>query len=139
MATTDWTTPAGLREIARTRGEAIAGWRPPVAFAVGRLADGNWVFPHVNRPGGSHALSAVMLAEVVGYRSGTAEFELDAQQLDDAIRRLEPAEATPGIRHANLITWRELRETAGPLVAVFIGDLGDPPAGPADTALRRLL
>lgn len=135
----DWTTPTGLAEIARTRGERIEGWRAPVAFAVGHLVDGGWVFPHLNRPGGRHALSAVLLAEALGYRCGTAELPVSDAQLADAIARLAPAEATPGIRHANLIAWRETAAEPGAKVAVFVGDLTDPVAGSADEALRRLL
>ncbi|MFN8227284.1 MAG: hypothetical protein U0R18_11305 [Mycobacterium sp.] len=137
--TDDWTTTAGLKEIARTRGERIDGWRAPVAFAVGHLVDGSWVFPHVNKPGGSHGLSAVLLAEALGYSSGTAEFMMTDDQLADAIARLAPAEETPGIRHANLEAWRKLVGAPGTKVAAFIADLDDPPAGAADVALRALL
>lgn len=142
MSTEDWSTPEGLRAIARSRAERIGGWRAPVAFAVGyRTSDaGEWVFPHVNEPGRASALSAVLLAETVGYAAGTAEFVLTGRQLAAAIERLSPAEATPGIRHANLEAWRGIGATEpAEIVAVFVADIGDAPVGPADEAFRRLL
>jgi hypothetical protein len=138
MATEDWSTRAGLREIARIRGERIAGWRAPVAFAVGYESDGDWVFPHINRPGGTHGLPAVMLAEVLGYSSGTAEFTMTAAQLAEVIQMLEPAEAATDVEHPNLGAWRTIRAAEpATIAAVFVGDLGDPFAGPVDTALRE--
>jgi hypothetical protein len=49
MADEDWSTLAGLREIARTR---------------------------VNPAGATHGLPAVNLAEYLGYASGTREFSM---------------------------------------------------------------
>jgi hypothetical protein len=136
----DWTTPAGLREIARTRAVLIEGWRPPVAFAVGHLAAGHWVFPHVNGSDAGAGLTAVILAETVGHTAGTREYRLSAGQLDSAIAQLAPAAAAVELRHPNLAAWRKVAAAAtAQIAAVFVGDLADPPAGPADTALRRLL
>jgi hypothetical protein len=140
MADEDWSTLAGLREIARSRAERIAGWQPPIAYAVGYHTDGDWVFPHVNPPGGTHGLPAVILAECLGYASGTREFSLTAAQLGDAIARLAPAEAATGVKHPNLVAWRAVAD-AEPveIAAVFIASLDDDPAGPADAALRGRL
>ncbi len=142
MPTEDWTTPDGLRDIARARAARIDGWRAPVAFGVGhRSADGgDWIFRHVNTSGAPSALSAVLLAETVGYVSGTAEIPMTDTQLDAAIGKLAPAAAAPSLRHANLQAWRDIAAMRpAELAAVFVGDLTDPPAGPADAALRRLL
>lgn len=138
MTTEDWSTRAGLREISRTRSERIPGWRAPAAFAVGYESKGAWVFPHINRPGGTHGLPAVLLAEVLGYTSGTAEFGVTPAQLADAIAELEPAEAATAVEHPNLGAWRTV-QAADPatIAAVFIGDLEDPFAGPVDAALRE--
>jgi hypothetical protein len=137
MATEDWSTRAGLREISRVRSERIEGWQAPVAFAVGYESEGAWVFPHINRPG-THGLPAVMLAEVLGHASGTAEYAMTAAQLTEAIAELEPAEAATDVDHPNLGAWRTV-QAAEPaaITAVFVGDLQDPLAGPADAALRE--
>lgn len=138
MAVEDWSTRAGLREIARVRSERIPGWQAPAAFAVGYEVDGDWVFPHINRPGGTHGLPAVMLAEVLGYSSGTAEFTVTPAQLAEAIAMLEPAEAATDVQHPNLAAWRTVRAAApGMIAAVFVGDVEDPLAGPVDAALRE--
>ena len=138
MATEDWSSRAGLREIARTRSERITGWRAPVAFVVGYESDGDWVFPHINRPGGTHGLPAVILAAVLGYAAGTAEFAMTSAQLAEAIAELEPAEAATDVDHPNLGAWRTIK-AAEParIAAVFVGNLDDPLAGPVDTALRE--
>ena len=137
MAPEDWSTRAGLREISRARSAQIPGWQAPVAYAVGFQRDGQWAFPHVNEPGGTHGLPAVMLAETLGYSSGTCEYRLTSGQLAEAIAKLAPAEAATDVDHPNLAAWRAV-QAAGvrEIVAVFVGDVGDPPAGPADSALR---
>jgi 2,3,4,5-tetrahydropyridine-2-carboxylate N-succinyltransferase len=82
---------------------------------------------------GEHLLAAAVLAEVTGYRSGTASVRLDAATLDAAIARLAPAEACPDFNHTNLRAWRTLRRLldapalGGERVAVasFVGALSD--------------
>lgn len=134
----DWSTRDGLREIGRARAERIDGWRAPVAYAVGYRRDLVWTFPCVNHPGG--ALSAVVLAEVLGYSSGTIEFDMSAEQLAEAIDNLPPAEAAVGVEHPNLAAWRRIvAQPREAIAAVFIGSLDDPQAGPADETLRRVL
>ena len=140
MATEDWSTRAGLREISRARSARIPGWQAPVADAVGYESGGGWRFPHLNRPGGTHGLPAVILAEVLGHTSGTQEFPLTPALLAEAIAKLAPAEAATDVDHPNLGAWREVHAVpAAEIAAVFIGDVGDPPAGPADSALRAQL
>ena len=137
MVTEDWSTRSGLREISQIRSAAIPGWQAPVAYAVGFLRDDKWVFPYVNKPGGPHGLPAVILAETVGHRSGSHEYRVTSDQLAHAIAQLAPAEAATDISHPNLAAWRAVRAAgAGEIVAIFVGDVDDPPAGPADTALR---
>ena len=140
MTDEDWTTLAGLREIARSRAERIPGWQAPVAYAVGYRDDDGWHFPHVNQPSGTHGLPAVILAECVGHASGTREYSVTPAQLGDAIARLEPAEATAGVSHPNLVAWRAVAAAEPSEIAVvFIGSVDDDPAGPADAALRSWL
>lgn len=136
----DWSTPAGLREIARSRAERLSGWQPPIAYAVGYRTDGDWVFPHVNLTGSTAGLPAVILAEYLGYTSGTREFSMTAAQLGEVIARLAPAEAATDVKHPNLVAWRAVAG-AEPveIAAVFIAALDDDPAGPADAALRGKL
>jgi hypothetical protein len=140
MDTEDWATLAGLADIKRSRSARIPGWQAPVVYAVGYCSGGDWIFPHINRPGGRHGLPAVMLAEIVGYSSGTYEFPLSVTQLTDAIRSLEPAEATTEVDHPNLQAWRAIAvEQPSDVTAVFIGNLDDEPVGPADRELRKQL
>ncbi|GFG83301.1 hypothetical protein MPRG_65770 [Mycobacterium paragordonae] len=136
----DWSTLAGLREVSRVRSGRIPGWSAPVAYAVGFFDGREWKFPYVNRPGGTHDLPAVMLAEVVGYGGGTHEFHLTAEQLAIAIAKLAPAEAVSDVDHPNLMSWRSIAAAApSQIAAVFVGSLEDQPAGNADVALRLLL
>ncbi|MFV2194805.1 hypothetical protein [Nocardiopsis sp. LOL_012] len=118
-----------------------AGWRRPAAYAVGVERDGVTGFGLTN-VGGNH-LPAVVLARVLGHTRGTATYPMTPDQLDEAIAGLAPAEACPDFDHPNLHHWRELRaevaERGGRPVAVFVGDLGDDPAGPHDAALRAAL
>jgi hypothetical protein len=140
MADEDWTTLTGIREIARARAASIPGWQAPVAYAVGYHGDDGWHFPHVNQPSGTHGLPAVILAECVGHTSGTREFSVTPEQLDDAIAQLAPAEAAVGVHHPNLVAWRAVASAEPAEVAVvFIGSVDDDPAGPADAALRSRL
>lgn len=108
-----------------------------MAYAVGFRRGQDWVFPYVNRPGGTHGLPAVILAEVVGYSHGTREISISAACLAQAITALQPAEAATDVDHPNLAAWRTIA-AADPreIAAVFVGSLGDPFAGPADAALR---
>lgn len=140
MSEGDWSTHAGLREIRYARGAAIPGFATPIAYAVGFRDDTGWVFPYVNQPGGIHGLPAVMLAEVTGYSSGTAECPLTRAQLDEAICKLAPAEAATDIEHPNLWSWRAIADRQPDhIVAVFIGSLQAPIQGDADRALRPLI
>lgn len=140
MIVEDWSTLAGLHEIRRARSGRIDGWAAPVAYAVGFRCGHEWVFPYVNRPGGTHGLPAVILAEVVGYSCGTREIPISAAYLARAIVELQPAEAATDVDHPNLAAWRSIAAAdPGEIAAVFIGSLDDPIAGPADAALRALM
>jgi hypothetical protein len=137
MSEQDWSTSAGLAAIRQARSAGIPGWEAPVAYAVGFRDGGDWVFPQINRPGGVHGLPAVMLAEVLGYVSGTLEYRLTVGQLRQAIRRLAPAEAATDIDHPNLVAWRAIADRVpAEIGAVFIGALDAPLQGDADRALR---
>jgi hypothetical protein len=91
MAEEDWSSLAGLDEIRRARSQQINGWQPPLAYAVGFREGQRWSFPYTNEPGGSHGLPAVILAEILGYSSGTREIRLTDAQLAEAIASLQPA------------------------------------------------
>ena len=93
----------------------------------------------MNQPDGVHGLPAVILAEVLGYASGTHEFDVTVDRLAEAISTLAPAEAATDIDHPNLGAWRQIAAQPRDSIAVFVGSLDDAPAGPADAALRELL
>jgi hypothetical protein len=140
----DWSTPEGLSDIKDALAAAIPGWQQPVAYAVGlspASSSVEWVFGHVNTPGGRHGLPAVVLATILGHDGSTATLDLTTAQLAAAVESLEPAEACTTLDHPNLAAWREALAEASSnpartLVAVFVADLGDPVSSEADGSMR---
>jgi hypothetical protein len=121
----EWSTLDGLAAIRGRLESLIEGWAPPASYAV--AIDGE--FPHVNTPGGTHGLPAVVLATVLKHDGSTATLELTRHQLDEAITALAPAEACTAVDHPNLAAWREVarRHDAAPgarLTAVGMVDRG---------------
>lgn len=144
MSDMDWSTPEGLAAIRAHLAERLDGWTPPVAWAVGitpATSDPDVQFPHVNLPGGSHGLAAVVLASVLRHDGATATLDVSVDQLQAAVEGLEPAQACTTVEHPNLGTWRglltEARDNpARELVAVFVADLDDPVSSDADGEMR---
>ena len=92
----DWSTPEGLAAIKDALAATIDGWQAPVAYGVGispASSSPELEFPHVNGPGGTHGLPAVILAKIVGHAQGTATYPLSRSQLEAAVETLRPAEA----------------------------------------------
>jgi hypothetical protein len=143
----DWSTPEGLAAIKEALAATIDGWSPPVAYAVGispASSSPELEFPHVNAPGGTHGLPAVVLAKLLGHANGTQTYELSKQQLEAAVETLRPAEACTSLDHPNLAAWRTVlaeleANPARTAYAVFVADLGDPVESEADATLRTLL
>lgn len=143
----DWSTPEGLAAIKDALAATIDGWEPPVAYAVGissASSSPELEFPHVNAPGGRHALPAVILAKLLGHASGSQTYELSLPQLEAAVETLRPAEACTTLEHPNLAAWRTVladldANPARTAYAVFVGDLDDPVESEADATLRTLL
>mgnify|MGYP007004581746 FL=1 len=144
MSDMDWSTPEGLAAIRAHLAERLDGWTPPVAWAVGitpATSDPDVQFPHVNLPGGSHGLAAVVLASVLRHDGATATLDVSVDQLQAAVEGLEPARACTTVEHPNLGAWRglltEARDNpARELVAVFVADLDDPVSSDADGETR---
>lgn len=144
MSDMDWSTPEGLAAIRAHLAERLDGWTPPVAWAVGitpATRDPDVQFPHVNLPGGSHGLAAVVLASVLRHDGATATLDVSVDQLQAAVEGLEPARACTTVEHPNLGAWRglltEARDNpARELVAVFVADLDDPVSSDADGEMR---
>lgn len=144
MSDLDWSTPAGLAAISQHLAARIEGWRPPAAHAVAlspATSSPEWVFAHVNAPGGAHALSAVVLATILGHDGRTATLPLGRADLEAAVDSLAPAEACTAVPHPNLAAWREvLHELDGnparEAVAVFVADVTDPVSSEADASMR---
>jgi hypothetical protein len=143
----DWSTPEGLAAIKDALAATIDGWEPPVAYAVGissASSSPELEFPHVNRPGGRHALPAVVLAKLLGHTKGSQTYDLSQRQLEAAVETLRPAEACTTLEHPNLAAWRAVlagldANPARTACAVFIADLDDPVESEADATLRTLL
>jgi hypothetical protein len=143
----DWSTPEGLAAIKDALAATIDGWSPPVAYAVGispASSSPELEFPHVNAPGGTHGLPAVVLAKLLGHANGTQTYELSKQQLEAAVETLRPAEACTTLDHPNLAAWRTVlaeldANPARTAYAVFVADLDDPVESEADATLRTLL
>ena len=144
MTDLDWSTPDGLAAIREHLAERIDGWRQPVAHAVGlspASSSPEWVFAHVNAPGGAHGLPAVVLASVLKHDGSTATLPLSRSALAAAVESLAPAEACTSLEHPNLAAWREvLAELDGnparEAQAVFVADLDDPVTSEADGSMR---
>ena len=144
MSDMDWSTPEGLAAIRAHLAERLDGGPPPVAGAVGitpATSDPDVQFPHVNLPGGSHGLAAVVLASVLRHDGATATLDVSVDQLQAAVEGLEPAQACTTVEHPNLGAWRglltEARDNpARELVAVFVADLDDPVSSDADGEMR---
>ncbi|MFI5624295.1 inositol monophosphatase family protein [Nocardioides sp. NPDC051685] len=142
---TQWKT---MDEIlaARTRFEtAIEGWAPPQAHGVGLRPSAATThapehFPLVNAYG--HRLPAVVIATVVGHKSGTAAYRLSREDLERAIELISPAEAYVDYDHPNLWSWRDrllpalTEDPEAEIVAVFIGDEPEQHQDPAIDAFR---
>lgn len=144
MTDLDWSTPEGLAAIRDHLAARIEGWRQPVAHAVAvspATSSPEWVFSHVNAPGESHGLAAVVLATVLGHDGSTATLPVSRADLNAAVESLEPARACTAVPHPNLAAWREvLRELDGnparEAQAVFVADLDDPVSSEADGSMR---
>jgi len=140
----DWSTPDGLAAIRDHLAARIDGWRQPVAHAVGispASSSPEWVFSHVNVPGQTHGLAAVVLATVLGHDGSTATVPVSRTDLAAAVESLEPARACTSVEHPNLEAWREvLLELEGnparEAQAVFVADLDDPVTSEADGSMR---
>jgi hypothetical protein len=147
MSDLDWSTTEGLGAIRDHLAGRIEGWRTPVAYAVGvspASSSPEWVFPHVNAPGGSHGLSAVVLATIVGHDGSTATLDLSRADLEAAVESLAPAEACTSLSQPNLVAWRSVLEElasnpARSAVVVFVADLDDPVSSEADASMRVIL
>ncbi|MGE0730675.1 MAG: hypothetical protein AB7O92_27685 [Acidimicrobiia bacterium] len=118
---------------------SLLGFVKPAAYGVGVREGDGFRFPVVNH-GGIHQLPGIVLAEVLGYRSGTCTIALPAQRLRQAYERLLPVEACTAFPHPNLWAWRELLRTASPgaFVAVFIGQSTDRAADDAQCTFLSL-
>jgi hypothetical protein len=140
----DWSTPEGLAAIHDHLAARLDAWHPPVAHAVGlspASSSPEWVFGHVNAPGGTHGLPAVVLGTILGHDGSTATLPLGRGELAAAVESLAPAEACTTMEHPNLVAWRSvLAELEGnparEAVAVFVADLGDPVTSEADGSMR---
>ncbi|HET6967338.1 MAG TPA: hypothetical protein VFI44_03620 [Ornithinibacter sp.] len=144
MTDLDWSTPEGLAAIRDHLAARLERWRPPVAYAVGlspASSSPEWVFAHVNTPGGRHGLPAVVLATVLRHDGSTASLPVSRGELAAAVESLSPAEVCTDVDHPNLAAWREvLAELEGnparEAVAVFVADLDDPVTSEADGSMR---
>ena len=144
MTDLDWSTPDGLVAIRDHLAARLERWRQPVAYAVGlspASSSPEWVFAHVNVPGGGHGLPAVVLATILGHDGSTASLPLARGELAAAVESLAPAEACTSLDHPNLDAWRTvLAELEGnparEAVAVFVADLADPVTSEADGSMR---
>lgn len=136
-----WATKEEIIAVRERLESTHANWQRPAAYAVGVVRAGVTRFTWTNK--GGNYLPAVILARVVKHASGTGSYPMSVDQLETAIAELEPAAACTELDHPNLFHWRELRtevaEQGGQLVAVFVADLGDPPADESDAALRAEL
>ena len=107
----------------------LDGHVQPTAYGVGLIGPTGVRFPVVNN-GGIHALPAVVLAAVLGYRSGTCTIAMTPDQVRHAVELLAPVEACTEFTHPILWAWRQLLrdQPSGPFVAVFVERRDAPPS-----------
>lgn len=137
-----WVTDNDLLAARRRFAAQIRDFRPPVAYSVARLDNGQLTFGHINDPTSKHQLPAVVLASFCGYTNRTGTFALSVEDFSRAVNALAPAEAAIHWDHPNLWSWRRLLEEAVPestFIAFFLADLNDPVADEHDAAFRSLL
>jgi hypothetical protein len=128
--------------------ESMPGWESPAAYAVGVAPqDGPMRWVHTNHRG-IHGFPAVALSKVLGHRTGSASIPMELRTFDAAIEVLRPAGACKHYEHPNLWAWEQLRATidadgglpaGSQIVAVFIGDEGDPVIDDFNRQLRAEL
>jgi hypothetical protein len=105
-----WTTDADLAAARDRFAAQVPGYVPPVAYALARRDPGGLVFGHVNQIGAARGLPAAALAVVCGYSNRSGTSTLDAEQVQEVLRRLAPAEAATHVPHPNIWSWRTLLE-----------------------------
>ncbi|MGD0272391.1 MAG: tetrahydrodipicolinate N-succinyltransferase N-terminal domain-containing protein [Gaiellaceae bacterium] len=131
--------------------EADGEYERPAAFALGlatvsrfeRVLDTYFPFVNLNE----RSCAAAILSKVTGRRAGGGNFELNREQLEEALGLFAVFEGD-GDFHPNIEALRmalgALQNEDSPLqsqrsrraVVVFIGDLADPPADVSDVYLR---
>lgn len=118
---------------------SLHGFVMPTAYGVGIADVGTIRFPVVNR-GGTHHLPAVVLASVLGYRSGSCALATSAGQLGEAVAKLAPVEACTAFGHPNLWAWREMLESSptGEFVTVFATGIEGNDGGEAQAVFASL-
>jgi len=109
-----WETIEAINE-ARAALAARLGWDQPAAWGL-LTPDGAVVRANVR--GGY--LPGVVLATVVGYRSGSASYVLTPEAIQEAIAMAEPAEACTDIAHPNVAALRLL--SGGDAVVAFVAE-----------------
>jgi hypothetical protein len=132
---TGWAAEDELRGARERFTAMIPGWVQPAVHGLVTTIDGVTRVQVVS--GLDHRLPAVILGSVIGRVSGTGTHDVTVEQLAEAARLLEPAEAALFCPHPNLWTWRRvLSEQPSRIQAVFIDDLSDPVSSEADALLR---
>jgi hypothetical protein len=128
-----WATDDLLAAAVRRFADGIPGFAMPVAYGVARVDGDGVTLGHVNGLGQVRRLPAVVLASVCGYVDRSGNFALTRAQLEDAVVRLNPAEAATHMPHPNLWTWRTLladAEADSTFRAYFLANASDLLYGP---------
>ena len=134
-----WVTDEDLTRARQHFAGGIPGWVQPVAHGIVTTTDDGTKTVQVASTL-EHRLPAVVLASVIGRRSGTATMSVTLEQLERAAELLAPAEAALHWEHPNLWTWRRLLAESHALIeAVFVDSLADPLSSEADRLLRASL
>ena len=107
-----WATTEELHAARDRFAAAIPGYIPAASYTVARRDGDRLTFGHVNVDGRLHQLPSAVLATICGHASGTATYELGAEELTAAVDLLSPAEAATHVDHPNLWSWRALLDGA---------------------------
>lgn len=139
---TDWITDDDLAAAQSRFASMIPSFAMPAAYSVARIEPLGLKFAHVNKLNEVRPLPATVLAYVCGYTSSTGTFRLSHRQLENAIELLSPAEAATHMEHPNLMTWRDLLNSAKPkseFLACFVADPLDEHVNAEDALFRSYI
>jgi hypothetical protein len=104
----DMSTAEGIADAMSALLSALPGYEPPTMHGVGYLSPEQPLIVEAFNTEG-HDFPAMLLASILGHRTGTRIVPLTADALEEAIAFMSPAERCTVYRHPNIAAWRRLQ------------------------------